>query len=300
MKTPCYQQTIARSVSLIGVGLHSGKKVAINIDPAPADTGIVFSRMDRPGSGIIKACPFNVTDTTLATTISNEKVGISTVEHLTSALFGLGIDNVTVEVDGCEVPIMDGSAAPFVRLLLGAGIVKQERPKKRIKFERFYQVSESDRVASIYPSEDFRISYTIDFPGIPNQSYQGMFNNGHYIRSISQARTFCLMPDVEHLRRAGLGLGGSLNNALVFEDGRVLNKGGLRFRDEPVRHKVLDAIGDLSLCGGYVVGHLVAYKSGHSLNIRLLSEVLSDPKMYSIEEITDESKVNQGVSLSLP
>jgi UDP-3-O-[3-hydroxymyristoyl] N-acetylglucosamine deacetylase len=246
------------------------------IRPAGVDEGIVFVRGDLPGNNRIKADVHNVRDTTLATTLGLNGVTVSTVEHLMSAFSGMGVDNAVVEVDAPEVPIMDGSARPFVELLKDVGTRIQNRGKKLLVIREKVAVSEGEGTAMFLPAPEFRITYKIEFkhPAIGVQSYTMNFSDVSYEKEICDARTFGFLRDVEYLQAKGLALGGSLKNAVVLDDNRILNKDGLRFPDEFVKHKILDAIGDLSLLGIPIIGHFVAFKSGHRLNNLLLKELL--------------------------
>ena len=256
--------------------MHSGRKVGMVVRSADVDEGIVFVRSDLPGDKRIRADVHNVRDTTLATTLGLNGVTISTVEHLMSAFSGLGVDNAVVEVDAPEIPIMDGSARPFVDLLKDAGTQVQGKCKKFLVITDEVSVCEGQSRASLLPSPEFRITYKIDFghPAIGVQSHHLNFSDVSYEEQIAPARTFGFLRDVEYLQARGLALGGSLKNAIVLDDQRVLNKEGLRFSDEFVKHKILDAIGDLSLLGIPIIGHFVAYKSGHRLNNLLLKELM--------------------------
>jgi len=237
-----------------------------------------------PGSDGIRAVPTNVSDTTLATTLGMNGTRVSTVEHLLSALFGTGIDNAIIETDSFEIPIMDGSSLPFVDFLKDAGIKSQGKSKRFVVIKEPVSVSDGEGRAAILPSSEFRITYEIDFshPLIGKQSYDMIFSHDTYERNICAARTFGFLQDVEYLQARGLALGGSLNNAIVLDDNKVINKEGLRFPDEFVKHKILDAIGDLSLIGMPIIGHFVAYKSGHRLNNLLLRKLLDNRKCWEM------------------
>lgn len=270
------QKTIENEINCQSVGLHSGRKINMTIRPAGVDKGIVFYRSDLPVSDGIKAEPTNVADTTLATTLGINGARISTVEHLLSAFFGMGVDNAVVETDSFEIPIMDGSSLPFVDFLKNAGIKSQDKSKRFVVIKEPVSVSDNEGRAAFLPSPEFRITYDIDFnhPLIGKQSYDMIFSHDTYEKSICAARTFGFLQEVEYLQARGLALGGSLNNAIVLDDEKVINKEGLRFPDEFVKHKILDAIGDLSLLGMPIIGHFVAYKSGHKLNNLLLRKLL--------------------------
>jgi UDP-3-O-[3-hydroxymyristoyl] N-acetylglucosamine deacetylase len=278
------QRTLREEVECRSTGLHSGRKVGMKIRPADVDEGIVFMRTDMPGCPPIKADVRNVCDTTLATTIGNNGSAISTIEHLMSAFSGMGIDNAIVEVDAPELPIMDGSALPFVRMLKTVGTRIQGKCKKLLVIRDKIAVEDNEGSAMLLPASEFKITYTIDFnhPAIGQQTYHMTFSDANYEKEICAARTFGFLRDVEYLQARGLALGGSLKNAVVLDDKAIINKEGLRFPNEFVKHKVLDAIGDLSLLGMPIIGHFVAHKSGHRLNNRLLQEVLTRPESWSI------------------
>ncbi len=285
------QRTIRKPVECTGIGLHTGKKVNLRINPAPPDHGIVFVRVDLSDKIQIKAVMENVIDTTLATTIGKNGAVISTIEHLMAALAGLGIDNAIVELDSPEVPIMDGSAAPFVYLLKTVGTEKQNKFKKFIVVKKPFRVVDEDKAVAFLPSSELEISYTIDFdhPLLSDQAYAMEFSDVVFEREISRARTFGFLKDVETLQRNGFARGGSLDNAVVIDDFRVLNEEGLRFPDEFVRHKVLDSIGDLSLIGCPMIAHFVAHKSGHTLNHRLIKKVMNSSKGWKLVEISADN-----------
>lgn len=272
------QRTIKEKVSAIGVGLHKGEKVQITLLPAPANTGIVFRRVDLTPVVDIKATPEAVGETTLCTCLVNEQgVQISTVEHLLSAVAGLGIDNLIINVDSPEIPIMDGSALPFVYLIQSVGIETLNVAKRFIRIKKPIRVEEGDKWAELTPHQGFKVNFAIEFdhPVIANTS-QTMtmdLSSCSFIKEISRARTFGFMRDIEFLRSHDLALGGSLENAIVLDEYRMLNKDELRYDDEFVKHKILDAIGDLYMCGHSILGQLNAFKSGHGLNNLLLREV---------------------------
>ncbi|MFQ5456935.1 MAG: UDP-3-O-acyl-N-acetylglucosamine deacetylase [Myxococcota bacterium] len=280
-----FQHTLRSTVGCTGIGLHSGKRITLTLRPAHADTGIVFVRTDLGGIRI-PATPQNVIDTSLATTLGKNGASVSTVEHVLAALSGLGVDNALVELDGEEVPIMDGSSAPFVVLIRVAGVRSQRRNRRILRVERTVQVKNGDKVAELRPSDDFRLSYTIDFdhPSITTQFLDYAHSERAFARDLSRARTFGFLEEVEMLQEKGLARGGSLDNAVVVGEDAVLNREGLRYEDEFVRHKVLDAIGDLSLVGCAIQGHFLARKAGHALNHALLTELLSDSANYTITE----------------
>lgn len=273
------------------------------IRPAGVDEGIVFVRGDLPGNNRIKANVHNVRDTTLATTLGLNGVTVSTVEHLMSAFSGMGVDNAVVEMDAPEVPIMDGSARPFVDLLKDVGTRVQSKGKKLLVIKEKIAVSEGEGTAMFLPSPDFRITYKIEFnhPAIGVQSYQMKFSDISYEEEICEARTFGFLRDVEYLQAKGLALGGSLKNAVVLDEHRIINKEGLRFPDEFVKHKILDAIGDLSLLGIPIIGHFVACKSGHRLNNLLLKELLIRKGCWTlVSRFSKAGMLNELHSLRIP
>ncbi|MBU0989343.1 MAG: UDP-3-O-acyl-N-acetylglucosamine deacetylase, partial [Proteobacteria bacterium] len=267
------QRTLKHEIGCTGIGLHTGEKITINIKPAPCGSGIHFARTDLSGHPMLKAHFNNVLDTTLATSIGSNGCRVSTIEHLMAAFYGLGIDNAVVELDGPEVPIMDGSSAPFVFLLKSAGIKEQKEPKRFIVIKKAFKIDDGNRSICVYPSKELKITYTIDFqhPLLRNQEYELHFSGGDFVREISRARTFGFLRDVETLKANGLAKGGSLDNAVVIDDFRIINEDGLRFKDEFVRHKILDFIGDLSLVQSPIIGRFVIKKSGHFLNQQMLA-----------------------------
>jgi UDP-3-O-[3-hydroxymyristoyl] N-acetylglucosamine deacetylase len=274
------------------VGLHSGRKINMMIKPAGVDHGIVFCRKDLGEKSFIQAKPTNVCDTTLATTLGEGDIKVSTVEHLLSAFFGIGVDNVLVKVNSFEIPIMDGSALQFVEALKNAGIKNQNKPKRLMVIKKPVSVQDEDGKAMIVPSPRFEITYRIDFnhPAIRMQSYHMVFSHEKFEKDISPARTFGFLNEVEYLQARGLALGGSLKNAIVLDNEKVINKEGLRFPDEFVRHKVLDSIGDLSLLGIPIIGHFFAYKSGHKLNNLLLRKLLMHEECWEIVDSLDKKE----------
>jgi len=269
------QLTLADRISISGGGLHTGKEVRISILPAKADHGIEFRRTDLPTSEPIKAITDNVISTTLATTIGKGHAFVATVEHLMSALHGLGVDNAIVEVDADELPIMDGSAASFVYLMRMAGLQPQSAPKRYIVIDKPIVVAEGDKRASLLPDGRFKVSYSIDYshPMIQVQSYEYMHDPAAYELEISQARTFGFLSEYSAMKSNGFAAGGSLDNAVLVGNRSVLNQEGLRFQDEFVRHKILDAIGDLYMAGKPIIGHYSANKSGHALNNLLMRKL---------------------------
>jgi UDP-3-O-[3-hydroxymyristoyl] N-acetylglucosamine deacetylase len=278
------QRTLRDEIECNSIGLHSGHKIRMKIRPADVDEGIVFIRTDLPGDHRVRADVRNVCDTTLATTIGNNGSAVSTIEHLMSAFSGMGIDNAIVEVNAPEVPIMDGSALPFVRMLKTVGTRAQGKCKKILVINKVISVEDEVGSAMMMPSSEFKITYKIDFshPAIGQQNYHMTFSDINYEQDICAARTFGFLKDVEYMQAKGLALGGSLKNAVVLNDKKIINKEGLRCPDEFVKHKILDAIGDLSLLGMPIIGHFVAYKSGHRLNNRLLQEILARPDSWTI------------------
>ncbi|OGP32104.1 MAG: UDP-3-O-[3-hydroxymyristoyl] N-acetylglucosamine deacetylase [Deltaproteobacteria bacterium GWC2_42_11] len=281
------QKTIREAAGCSGTGLHTGKPVNIRILPADEDSGISFVRTDIPGRPVIKAASENVVDTRLATTIGRGSVTISTVEHLLAAFYGMGIDNAIVEVGSCEIPIMDGSAEPFVNLIREVGMRAQRKPKKFIIIKKPIKVRDGKKVAILLPARDFKITYSITFEHsfLSGQSFSKMYSDKIFINEICGAKTFGFLKEVEWLRSQGLAIGGSLENAIVIGDTSIINADLLRYPDEFVRHKVLDCIGDLSLLGAGVIGHIIADKSGHSLNQRLVRKVIESPSRWSYAEI---------------
>jgi len=284
------QRTIKETIACVGIGLHTGKKVSLKVRPAPVNTGVIFIRTDLPGTPSIKACVENVVDTNHATTLGIGSVRISTVEHLMASLAGLGIDNVFVEVNAPEIPIMDGSAAPFVFLLRTGGIKVQNACKRFMVIKKPMNVGNRSTYATIVPSKEFKLSCTIDFshPMLRKQSYGMTFSDSFFEKEISRARTFCFLKDVETLRERGLVKGGSLDSAVVIDDFRIINEGGLRYENEFVRHKMLDTIGDLSLLGMPVIGYLSAQKTGHALNHELTRKILASPEAWNIVEVKEK------------
>lgn len=277
-----YQKTIKKSISGRGVGLHSGKNVNITLRPAVTDTGIVFKRVDLPGSPSVKAVCDYVSDTRLATTIKKGDAMVATVEHLMAAFSLMRIDNVIVEIDGPEVPIMDGSASFFVKMIKEAGITDQEGFRRYIVVKRPVMVESRGSEAGIYPAAESRITCSVDFnhQALEPQSLTVSTLSVVFEEDISDARTFGFLKDIDMLKASGLALGGSLENAVVIDESGIINEEGLRFPDELVRHKVLDSIGDLYLMGSPVIGHFMSYKGGHTLTHKLVSKLLSDTKSW--------------------
>jgi len=296
------QRTLKNIIRATGVGLHTGEKVYLTLHPAPVDTGIVFRRADLEGSVEIPAKAENVGDTTLSTTLVKGDVRISTVEHLLSAMAGMGIDNAYVDVSAPEVPIMDGSAGPFVFLLQSAGIVEQAAPKRFIRIKRSIVVEEGDKWARFDPFDGFKVSFRIEFdhPAFSGRSQQAEvdFSTTSFVKEVSRARTFGFMSQLEALRARNLALGGSLDNAIVVDEYRVLNEDGLRYEDEFVKHKILDSIGDLYLLGCSLIGAFTGYKSGHALNNRLLLALIADETAW--EQVTFDDPQQAPISYIQP
>lgn len=292
IRTMIRQRTLKNVIRATGVGLHTGKKVFITLRPAPANTGIIFRRTDLETPVEIKAHPANVGDTKLSTSLVKDGIRISTVEHLLSALAGFGIDNSYIDVSSDEVPIMDGSAGPFVFLIQSAGVEEQKSPKQFLRIKKVVKVADGDKWARFEPFEGFKVGFTIQFdhPAFSgtNCSAEMDFSTTSYVKEVSRARTFGFMRDVELLRQKNLILGGSLDNAVVVDDYRVLNEDGLRYEDECVKHKILDAIGDLYLLGHSLIGSFQGYKSGHELNNRLLKKLLNMKTAWELVSFEDE------------
>ncbi len=290
------QRTLKNVIRATGVGMHTGEKVYLTLRPAPVDTGVVFIRVDTDPTVEIPARTEFVGDTTLATTIVRDGQRVSTVEHLMSALHGLGIDNVYVEVGGPEMPIMDGSAAPFVFLIQSAGIEEQNALKKFIKFKKEVSVVDPNGgnwSVKVSPYNGFRISFTIvyDNPVIKEQCAAIEFSSTSFVKEVSRARTFGLMQEFEHLRERNLAQGGSLDNAIVVDDYRILNDDGLRHEEEFVRHKILDAVGDLYMLGHSIIGEFTGYKSGHTGNHALRQAILAQPDAWEVVSFDNAESV---------
>ncbi len=288
------QRTLQSDIRATGVGLHSGEKVSLHLKPAAVDTGIVFRRKDLKPVVDVPAAAALVKDTTLCTALDHDGVRVATIEHLMSAFAGLGVDNCIVELSSPEVPIMDGSAGPFVFLIQSAGIAEQDAPKRLIRITQPVTVQDGDKWARFEPYEGFSVDFAIEFDhpvfadGV--QSARIDFGSTSYVREVSRARTFGFMRDIEYLRSHNLALGGSLDNAIVLDDYRVLNEDGLRYDDEFVRHKILDAIGDLYLMGHSIVGAYTGFKSGHALNNQLALALLADKKAWELVTYEDQAQ----------
>ena len=281
-----YQRTLKNVIRATGVGLHTGEKIYLTLRPAAANTGIVFRRIDVEQPVDIPATLEHVCDTTLSTTLGAGGVTVSTVEHLLSAMAGIGIDNAYIDLSAAEVPIMDGSSGPFVFLLQSAGVEEQEASKRFIRIKRPIRVSDGDKWAEFQPFDGFKVSFGIEFdhPVFKESTSRASvdFSTTSFVKEVSRARTFGFMRDLESLREKNLALGGTLDNAIVVDDYRILNDEGLRYEDEFVKHKILDAIGDLYLLGHSLIGHFHGYKSGHALNNRLLRALVADEKTWEM------------------
>ncbi|MEM8941091.1 MAG: UDP-3-O-acyl-N-acetylglucosamine deacetylase [Pseudomonadota bacterium] len=285
------QRTLRNAIKATGIGLHTGEKVYLTLAPAPIDTGIVFRRVDLNPVVEIPAKALLVGDTTLSTTLIDQGERVSTVEHLLSAMAGLGIDNAYVELSASEVPIMDGSASPFVFLVQSAGIEEQPAPKKFIRVKKTVTVEDGDKVATFRPFDGFKVSFTIDFdhPVFRDRKAHAEvdFSSTSFVKEISRARTFGFIHEIEYMRSKGLARGGSVDNAIVVGEYRILNQDGLRYEDEFVRHKVLDAIGDLYLLGYSLIGEYQAFKSGHGLNNKSLRALIAQPDAWEMVTFED-------------
>lgn len=296
------QRTLKNVIRATGVGLHTGEKVLMTLRPAPVNTGIVFRRVDLDPVFEIPADPHQVGDTALSTTLVDQGVRVATIEHLMSALAGLGIDNLYVDLTAAEVPIMDGSSGPFAFLIQSAGIAEQRSPKRFIRICKTVEVKSGDKWVRFEPFDGFKVNFTIDFdhPAIRRGSCEADldFSTTSYLKEIARARTFGFMRDIEYLRQRNLALGGSMDNAVVLDDFRVLNPNGLRYEDEFVKHKVLDAIGDLYLLGRNIIGKFTGYKSGHELNNQLLRVLLADATAW--EEVSFEDSSRAPISYAQP
>lgn len=288
------QRTLKNVIKAAGITLHSGETAILTLRPAPINTGIVFRRIDFNPIVEVQARAEHVGDTTLQTTLVKNGVRVATIEHLMSAMAGLGIDNAYVDITASEIPIMDGSAGPFIFLIQSAGIEEQSAAKRFIRIKQPIKVTDGDKWASFEPFDGFKISFEIDFnhPLFQNRSQKASidFSKTSYIKEVSRARTFGFMADYEKLREVRLALGGSLDNAVVVDEYRVLNEDGLRYEDEFVRHKILDAVGDLYLLGYSLIGSFSGYKSGHALNNLLLRRLLENEAAWEYVEFEDEVK----------
>ncbi len=302
------QRTLRSLTRAVGVGLHSGQRVELILRPAPPDTGIVFRRIDLPQPVDIAVSATAVTDTRLASTISCGQARVFTVEHLMSACAGLGLDNLYIDITAEEVPILDGSAASFVFLLQSAGIALQQAPKRFVRILDTVRISEGEganlKWAQLSPYEGYKLSFEIDFdhPAVDSTGQRVEFDMGQnsYVRDIARARTFGFTKDVEMMRANGLALGGGLDNAIVMDDYKVLNAEGLRYNDEFVKHKILDAMGDLYLLGKPLIGAYSAFRSGHALNNKLLRQLLAQPQAWEVVSFEDERQAPRGLAQLAP
>ncbi|MGD0845647.1 MAG: UDP-3-O-acyl-N-acetylglucosamine deacetylase [Geobacteraceae bacterium] len=297
-----FQKTVKNKVTFSGIGLHSGKDAEVTLRPAESGTGILFHRTDLTPSVSIEASAVNVVNTRLSTTIGKNGAIVATIEHLMAALRGCGIDNVHVDINGPEVPIMDGSAAPFVKWIEEAGIKALGKTRKYLVVKRPVTITEGDKKVTIIPSRYFRISFDMRFnhPVVNNQFRTVKLNEAVFSKDISPARTFGFLAEVETLKANGLAQGGSLENAVVIGNDGILNQEGLRFEDEFVRHKILDAIGDLSLAGYYIIGHVKAFKSGHDLNHKLVCKLLEERESWKLVELAPQENSTHSFPLSMP
>ena len=292
------QRTLKNPIRATGIGLHTGRKVLMVLHPAPVNSGITFRRTDLDEPTDIRAQAGNVGETLLGTTLVKGGAKVSTIEHLMSALAGLGIDNITIELSAGEVPIMDGSAGPFVFLLQSAGIAEQDAAKKFVRIKKSVRIEDADKWARFDPYDGFKVNFEIEFdhPVFKRRSQAASmdFSTTSFLREVSRARTFGFMRDLEYMRSRNLALGGNLDNAIVLDDYRILNEDGLRYEDEFVKHKILDAIGDLYLLGHSLIGEFSGYKSGHGLNNRLLRALIADASAW--EEVTFETPQDSPIS----
>lgn len=289
------QRTLKNTIRATGVGLHTGEKVYLTLHPAPVGTGIIFRRIDLSPVVEIRAIAENVGETTLSTTLVNGDVRVSTVEHLLSAMAGLGIDNAIIDVSAPEVPIMDGSAGPFVFLIQSAGIAEQEAPKRFIRIKKEVTVKHGDKVARFKPFDGFKVSFSIDFnhPVFQNRALHAEidFSTTSFVKEVSRARTFGFVHEFEYMRSKGLARGASVDNAIAVDEFAILNEDGLRYEDEFVKHKILDAIGDLYLLGNSLIGEFEAYKSGHALNNASLRALIAQRDAWEVVTFEEEDAV---------
>ena len=285
------QRTLKNSTSISGIGLHSGDRITMRMRPATANTGVVFHRTDGERTIDIKACADNVVDTRLATVIGRDGVTVSTIEHFMAALAACGIDNLHVDIDGPEVPVLDGSAAPFIREIQQAGIKSLNASRRFIAIRKPLEIIEGEKRISIIPSRFFRITFDIAFEhsAISVQQYSMKFTTENFCKEIASARTFGFLHEVEYLKANGLARGGSLENAVVIDKDGVMNPEGLRFQDEFVRHKILDSFGDFSLLGAPLLGHIRAFKAGHDLNAKMVRKILDNPSHWAYVEFSEQA-----------
>lgn len=296
------QRTLRNPIKAVGIGLHTGKNINMELLPSDINSGISFIRTDIDPENVISASAENVGDTTLSTALVKDDIKISTIEHLLSAIAGLGVDNCLIKVDGPEIPIMDGSSSPFVFLIQSAGIEEQDSLKKFIKVKKEISVTRGDAYAKIKPFNGFKVSYKVDFDhpvhkGLPSESIID-FSTTSFVKEVCRARTFGNARDLEELRSQNLALGASISNAIAFGDDKILNEEGLRFNDEIVKHKMLDAIGDLYLLGHNLIGEFSGFKSGHALNNQLLKKIIEQDNAYEIIEFEDSK--NAPISYARP
>ncbi|MCK5783406.1 MAG: UDP-3-O-acyl-N-acetylglucosamine deacetylase [Desulfobacterales bacterium] len=285
------QRTIKKPTTISGIGLHSGSRINLRMRPATANTGIIFHRTDGERVVDIKACSENVVDTRMATVIGHQGMTVSTIEHFLAALAAFGIDNLHIDIDGAEVPILDGSAAPFVREIQQAGIKSLDRTRKFIAIRKPLEIIEGEKRINIIPSRFFRISFDIafDHPAISVQHHSMKFTTESFCKDIADARTFGFLHEVEYLKANGLARGGSLENAIVIDENGVMNPEGLRFQNEFVRHKILDSFGDFSLLGSPLLGHIRAFKAGHDLNAKMVRMIEENPDHWTYVEFSEQA-----------
>jgi UDP-3-O-[3-hydroxymyristoyl] N-acetylglucosamine deacetylase len=297
-----FQTTLKNQAVFKGIGLHSGRNVTVTLRPAESGTGIVFHRTDVSPPVTIEAIAGNVVSTRLCTTIGRNEVTVATIEHLMAALRGCGIDNTHIDIDGPEVPIMDGSATAFVAGIRSAGRVNLPRRRKYLVIKKAFSITDGDKQISILPSRHFKVSFDISFdhPAISSQSDTLTFSEEEFIMGIAPARTFGFLAEVEMLKANGLARGGSLDNAVVIDDAGVMNPEGLRFANEFVRHKILDSLGDMALLGYHLFGHVKAFKTGHDMNIRLVSQLLVRTDCWKLVEFTSHGDTIRNFPLMLP
>ena len=298
------QTTIATETTISGVGLHTGSIITMRLRPAGVDTGVVFYRTEGDRRVAIEAKSKNVVDTTMATVLGKDGVSVSTVEHFLAALVSVGIDNLNVDIDGPEIPIMDGSAAPFIVHLSEVGVRAQDKGRTFLSIRKPVTFLDGEKRIRVIPSRFFRVSFELayDHPSISVQRRSFKFNSEKFTDEISSARTFGFLHEVEYLKSKGLALGGSLDNAVVLDQEKVLNPEGLRYSDEFVRHKILDCVGDFSLIGYPILGHVKAYRSGHDANHQLVEKILADPDCYQLIELGEQEireTVGQGVAAAI-
>ncbi len=285
------QRTIQKPATISGIGLHSGARINMKLRPATANTGIIFHRTDGDQTVDIKACSENVVDTQMATVIGKHGLTVSTIEHFMAAIAAFGIDNLHIDIDGPEVPVLDGSAAPFIREIQQAGTTTLNRSKKFVAIRKKLEIIEGEKRISIIPSRFFRISFDIafDHPAISVQNYSMKFSTETFCKEIADARTFGFLNEIEYLKANGLARGGSLENAVVIDDNGVMNPEGLRYHNEFVRHKILDAFGDFSLLGSPLLGHIRAFKAGHDLNSKMVKMIEENPDHWTYVEFSEEA-----------